>query len=266
MMKKSFAVLIALCLVFALGGCTVSFGDVGIGGPRLRTVRGSGDMVEQVFPLDKSEDYFNLHIADFNFNVRGITTAYIIVDETAEHAVTIVTDDNIAELISIEFQEGRNRIVVEADRNIRFSPTELTITVGLPLNQFDVFGGAWNVRYHCTRASYLLPRFSGAVNAEFYVGELNNLGLQMDGAGTIHLQGTTETATLVVNGAGNIHAFDLTAETVEVILNGAGNAEITAMERLDAEINGLGSITYDGNPTVNRRVAGLGRVRSRNQD
>jgi len=189
MKRRIVAIGLVLCLVLVLGGCTISFN-----GPRLRSVRGCGDVVEQVFPVDEIEGYFNLHIADFNFNVRNITNAYIIVDEDAEHAVVITADDNILELISVEFQERRNRIVIEADRGLRFSPTELTITIGLPLSEFDVFGGVWNVRYHCTRATNLSPRFSGAVNAEFYVGELDNLDIQMDGAGTIHLRGAAEHA------------------------------------------------------------------------
>jgi len=86
----------------------------------------------------------------------------------------------------------------------------------------------------------------------------------MDGVGTITLRGEGPSALFSTNGVGNIRAFDFIAETVDVTTNGVGNAEVHATVRLDAHSNGVGNITYDGNPTEGRQTAaGIGRIRAR---
>ena len=55
--------------------------------------------------------------------------------------------------------------------------------------------------------------------------------------------------------------FDLVAKNVEVSINGNGDAEIHATESVKAEVNGMGDVTYRGNPpTVEKQINGLGDV------
>jgi hypothetical protein len=66
---------------------------------------------------------------------------------------------------------------------------------------------------------------------------------------------------LEISGAGNCIAEDLDSQWCRVRISGAGKALVSVTEHLDASVNGAGSISFTGNPTVKRKISGAGRVR-----
>ncbi len=44
---------------------------------------------------------------------------------------------------------------------------------------------------------------------------------------------------------------------------GSGSAIVNVCDVLDAKVNGIGSVEYIGDPTVNQDVSGVGAVRKR---
>jgi hypothetical protein len=86
----------------------------------------------------------------------------------------------------------------------------------------------------------------------------------MSGAGQIEAQGRLDTLTAHSNGAGEIDLSRVAATDAEVAVNGAGSLEVTATGRLDATVNGVGSIVYGGPPAVlNTSINGVGSIRAR---
>jgi len=268
-MRKLFALALALCLVFALGGCSIGFGGINIG---LRTVRGNRNVVEQVFhftppafePPEEGEvwDMFSLTVLNINFSLRGNTRTRIVVDETLGNTIVIATDENLMQEFAATPMPDGGGLTITGWQGRRLAPSEFTITTGVPITHLQV-EGAWNISYNHTGTPYAQITINGAVNGDFNFGTLDSLNVQVNGAGDIDLRGETPSVLLEVNGASSIHAFDLIAETAEVTVNGAGSAELTATERLDATINGVGNITFDGSPTVNRQINGIGRIQAR---
>jgi len=83
----------------------------------------------------------------------------------------------------------------------------------------------------------------------------------MSGAGKIGASGTTEKLNINLSGAASLDMKGLVAKNVKIKLSGAGKAKINVLSSLDANISGIGSIEYYGNPeTVNRNVSGLGKI------
>ena len=86
----------------------------------------------------------------------------------------------------------------------------------------------------------------------------------MSGAGEVEASGRVDTLTARLNGAGNADLSRLLATDAEVMVNGAGNLSVNATGQLDAKLNGVGSITYEGTPRVlNSSINGVGSIARR---
>ncbi len=102
---------------------------------------------------------------------------------------------------------------------------------------------------------------SGAVDLSISGVNNNNLEFEINGAGDLKASGKTKNMKIDVSGSGDIKAKELKAENVDVAVNGAGNAVVNASQKLKAEINGAGDITYYGNPReVIKNVSGAGDI------
>ena len=86
------------------------------------------------------------------------------------------------------------------------------------------------------------------------------LQLKIDGAADVVLSGEAAVLTAVINGAGVLDAAALDAGDAAVTVNGIGMAKLKCEGTLNAEINGAGSILYDGTPTLTKTIDGLGTV------
>ncbi len=71
---------------------------------------------------------------------------------------------------------------------------------------------------------------------------------ELNGVGSSVIFGDVDALHLMVNGVGSIDAKALIAKEVTASLNGVGSAEIYAKQSLTANINGIGGLTYFGNP------------------
>ena len=65
------------------------------------------------------------------------------------------------------------------------------------------------------------------------------------------------------NGAGKINTNSLNAARAVVNSNGATQVELDVNEQLDVTVNGPSSVTYKGDPVVNKNVNGPGKVARR---
>jgi hypothetical protein len=114
-------------------------------------------------------------------------------------------------------------------------------TVGLPaLSRVDIDGGG-RLRVH------------GIHGAQF--------ALSCAGAADFAAEGAVQTLDIVVDGAARVDTRGLKAQAVTVRLNGAGLVKVYASERLDAALEGFGSIRYAGAPPdVHKTIEGLGKI------
>jgi len=77
----------------------------------------------------------------------------------------------------------------------------------------------------------------------------------------MYIKGQTKDVDLGVSGVGSAHCFDLQAENTKVDVSGVGSAEVFASVKLDAQVNGVGSVSYRGNPAnVSQHVSGVGSI------
>lgn len=84
--------------------------------------------------------------------------------------------------------------------------------------------------------------------------------LTVQGTTKTNLEGEVDTLTAELSGAASLDSLDLLAQAVDIEISGTGVANVTALARLDAAIDGTGRVRYRGDPTVKRSISGVGRI------
>lgn len=97
---------------------------------------------------------------------------------------------------------------------------------------------------------------SGAGNFEVEF-EVEKLVVDMSGAMSLKVSGKATEQRYDLSGAGSIEAYDLVGDKVKIDMSGAGSAKVHAKKSIDAEISGVGSIRYKGNPDKVRAESGI---------
>ena len=82
------------------------------------------------------------------------------------------------------------------------------------------------------------------------------------GAGELRIIGEVKAFKIRAEGVGAMDAKDLIANDVDIDFRGVGDARVFARNRLNAQVQGMGSLVYFGRPKlVSKTVSGIGEVR-----
>lgn len=104
----------------------------------------------------------------------------------------------------------------------------------------------------------------GTVNATIEGVEADSLRIKVDGSSTVSASGKTQSLEALLGGSGTLRAEDLHSAEAAVSISGVGEAYVFVTDHLSANITGVGSVYYSGDPkTVDRAVTGIGSVVSR---
>jgi hypothetical protein len=155
-------------------------------------------------------------------------------------------------------------VVIEA------SPEELahvktTVIHGELVVEHDA-GGWLRLRGSHLKLRVTLPKLNAlALNGAGHITVAGLAGgatsMVLSGAGDLEASGTLETLTARLNGAGNADLSRVTATSATVAVNGAGNLVVRATQRLDARLNGVGTIRYIGKPVeLATEINGVGSI------
>ena len=102
---------------------------------------------------------------------------------------------------------------------------------------------------------------SGNARANLDFNISRNLAVSSSGIPEVTMSGTTHYLSISGAGVNSIHAFDLEARYARsVVVAGIGVVEVTAVESLNVRVAGTARVYYRGNPTINSRTTGSGRL------
>jgi hypothetical protein len=114
-----------------------------------------------------------------------------------------------------------------------------------------------------TAAELAAERFdlqiSGAAKADLNL-TADRLETQISGAGRVTLRGKTDTQRVTVSGAATYRADELASRECRVVISGAGTARVNVEGALTVRLSGAGRVFYTGNPTIDKRVSGVGQM------
>lgn len=197
-------------------------------------------------------------ISDFD-GVRIAGNFEVILKEGREPFVQIHTDENLLEFIDTDVAAGILRISQEKKL---ISTKKIRITVNyLLLKDIRAMGAALIKNEETIVSEDLKIGMEGAGAIDLMINS-DKLLVELSGAGLISLAGEVRQQELNLMGAGKLEALDLVSKECEVSVGGLGSAEVYVTEKLNAKIEGVGSIKYAGDPQdLITEIKGLGRIK-----
>ncbi len=89
----------------------------------------------------------------------------------------------------------------------------------------------------------------------------NELQAEFNLLGDVNLSGNAQRVRLINNGMGRVDASDLETQWMDLKSDGIGKVSVNCTEKLALEVNGIGKVTYKGNPEIIRQeINGIGKV------
>ena len=196
-------------------------------------------------------------------SVKSEVVAKVIYTQTNEVSVRAEGDQDMIDNLTIT--ESNGVLKINHTKKIRArNKKNLTIHISSPtIQEFEIEGvGNW-VMEGKVITDYLKIDFEGVGNFEALDLESDEIIATYEGVGNLTLGGTTEFVDIKSEGVGTINAQDLKAKNAVVISSGVGSIKCYASESLDLSNNGVGSITYYGNPTIkNFQNSGVGKIKA----
>lgn len=247
-----------LCISCLLTACTVSFLPDEI----QRVILKEENRTVEV-PLTAGET-LSLSV-DMRFDDGGDNPITVRAPEDGETPSAVISYPADLEKYGFyaEYEDGTLRIGTE--NKYQFATDTFRITVIADVASYSLTGG---LELHADAGGHpidaLSLTFVGGADFDLVNVSAGEVRFSLDGAADISLAGAADSLSGVINGAGDVDAEHLTVSSADITVNGAGAAELSVTDVLQAEINGLGSITYRGNPTVNKTMNGAGTVKQVN--
>jgi hypothetical protein len=164
----------------------------------------------------------------------------LTVDTGARQTLAVTGNDRFINGLSTDVVDGVLRIrVLDKELNRRHGEQHIAITMPA-LRALTVEG-------------------AGVIKLNNIRGE--RLDVDYQGAGKMDVSGAVKTFRMKAEGVGQVDARALVADDVDVHFEGVGGVRVHARHRLDANVQGMGSLTYYGRPQiVNKTAEGLGKV------
>lgn len=188
--------------------------------------------------------------------------AKVIYTQDSKFSVRAEGDKESIDKLTVNVSKG----VLKIDHNGKFSTKSkkrLTIYISSPaIEKIDVEGvGNWILQGK-VKAPHLKIDFEGVGNFEALDLEVPSIQVEYEGVGNLRLAGTTNSLKLKSEGVGSIDIQNLIAKNVVLTASGVGSVKLYASESIDLNNEGVGSVTYYGNPTVkNIKNSGVGKIK-----
>lgn len=235
-MKKALF-LIPILLTFIFSSCDI------------RTSEYKGESIEK-----------EIDIKDFSsLDVEGAFEVVLIQGDKAE--LRFEGNEELINKIEIDQNDDQLSIILKSNNNKTFKKNELKIFITLTTLENLIFEGVGEIK---TDGFLVLDKLEingkGVGNIELNL-DANEIITDLNFVGNMKLVGSAEQLYLSNEGIGNIDAAELIAQNVEIISQGIGAVSVHCENELSLEVNGIGSVTYTGNPEViSEKVSGLGKI------
>lgn len=172
--------------------------------------------------------------------IRTKSALNLIVEVGKEQSIIVNGDAKFQDSVTTEVQDGELLITSKRKDGFRINDREQVIVTVPTLKIF---------------------RMEGVGTTELRQISGDHFELYYEGAGLMTVQGKVKHFKLRAKGVGMVDAKALLAEEADISLEGVGAAKVYASEKLRAELQGIGSLNYYGNPrSVKKNVSGIGSV------
>jgi hypothetical protein len=159
------------------------------------------------------------------------------------------------DVLELKFEEIKNNFFGNSKPDVYLTLSELKEM------EFD---GVGNLRSEGPFKVDELELQGNGVGNIFLNLEAKNIEADFNLMGNLTLEGSAEKITLSNEGIGNIEASQLLTQTMTLNSSGIGKVSVHCTGDLSITVNGIGAVSYTGNPNViKEEINGIGKV-SRN--
>lgn len=196
-------------------------------------------------------------------------TEFYAIGIDGRYMVEVVADDNKSYVIDGRPTDLAN-VIATVDKGrltIRTAPNkslegEVTVKIsangleGIRLNG-DGRVKAENGTLHSETCTFML---AGSGEMDLAMSNIERVKCVISGSGEILLSGDCKELDVLLSGSGNLVAEDLEANEAKIKLIGSGECQIQVKDQLNATVTGSGNVHYKGDPQVEERISGSGKV------
>lgn len=145
-------------------------------------------------------------------------------------------------------------------RKNHFNLNRIELSIGFPsLKELHISGGIKLTTDGYLNTGDLDIMLEGGANVDMSL-KAGNINVKSEGGVILEMRGVAESLAVKVSGAGHVNARELTAKDVIFRIEGVGFGSVYATNLLDVRIEGVGKVTFKGQPEVKRIIQGLGSV------
>jgi hypothetical protein len=209
-------------------------------------VTGNGVVVEQQRPIGPFT----------KVDLRGVGILYI--RQGAATELYIRAEENLLEYLKTEVRAGELQIRKDADTLLNLHPIEYHLTV-TDIRRVALTG-AGGVRGLHLDTDLLTVLRTGVGSIEFVDLNATELEIEIFGLGEVILSGAVQRQTVRLRSMSSYDGRDLESAEAELSIGSIGSATVRVRDRLDATIDGSGSVFYIGDPLVTSHIRGSGEV------
>ena len=238
------AAVITALLVICIGCQSFSGSD--------KVIKGNGKIETKSFPE-----------SDFNaVCIKGGWTADIRYSET--FSIQIEMDENIFPYLDVSLTGTTLNIGFKSGYRYGISPTRRKVFITMPalikLQTVDSLTSTIS-SFNMPKDSMLID-IAGSGNITARDIMVNTLKVDVSGSADFSATGKAENMIADVSGSGDIKTTDFETEKADISISGSGSAKVWVTRHLKADISGSGSVRYKGNPVIEIKSSGSGRISS----
>ncbi len=256
-MKQIFKPLFCFILcTFLLVGCSFDMSGVGNVVDAVKPTKLIGELETKTFLPSNGFAATKLNFENISFTNTESAKIFIVPSEETKVEATYPSDMENHNF-RVYFREGEIEISVPKQTN--FVAEKFEITVFANIEEIEIFGGI-ELEMDAAKSKKIDIDIKGGAKVYAFNVAADYMKINVEGAASMNLFGSTRALELELAGAGAIDAKSLVCEKAEVKISGAGSAEISVTDELLSDIGGVGSLAYYGDPVLENISGGLAAV------
>jgi hypothetical protein len=246
--QRALLALVAVVAALSLTACTdVSPKVVAGPGPGSFPPGDGGPVVERERPVSGVSGVVLAGVGDVYVRQGGSTSLRIRAEEQIHE---YIRTDVVGGMLVIQFVDGSTFH--------NGSPIEYHLTV--PELRHAEITGVGRIVGSGISTDELTLILNGVGELDLSGLNVTRLEVSMSNLGDVRLDGVAQTQSVSVGGRGDYRAGGLASSTAGVTIGSGGSATVRVSDRLEATIDGSGSVYYLGSPLVERDGYGSGTV------
>jgi len=173
----------------------------------------------------------------------------VSVIQSSSYSVIITADEKIIDNVEVTQTENTLKIGLEPGSYIGNLVRKAEITMP-ELDTLSLSGATRGTAEGFSSSNQFVLALSGASSLHLTEINVGDVKIDVSGASAVTASGTAKDLVAIVSGASDVDLGDFPVNDADLNLSGASRAMVNLDGRLDAEVSGVSTLEYLGEPTL----------------